>query len=99
MLAVVSIAAPPATADPFPPAAGGQSASAVIDDLKAQGYNVQINWTTGYDTKPLSDCWVTGVNNPSHAAPTEGMFPTVYVDVACPNGNDGSGFTGGVSIG
>ncbi|MGH3645419.1 MAG: hypothetical protein ACRDUX_41140 [Mycobacterium sp.] len=93
------VVAPLAAADPFPPAGNGQSASATIDDLQAKGYDVRINWTTGYDTKPLSECWVTGVNNPSHEAPTEGSFTTVYVDVACPNGDDGSGFTGGVGIG
>jgi hypothetical protein len=93
------VVAPLAAADPFPPVGSGQSASAAIDDLQAEGYDVRINWTTGYDTKPLSECWVTGVNNPSHEAPTEGTFTTVYVDVACPNGDDGSGFTGGVGIG
>jgi len=29
----------------------------VIDELKANGYNVVINWLTGYDTKSLSVCW------------------------------------------
>ncbi|ORA38308.1 hypothetical protein BST13_06040 [Mycobacterium aquaticum] len=57
----------------------------VISDLEAQGYTVQINWTNGFDTKPLSECWVTGVNNPSNQKPGPGTFVTVYVDVACPN--------------
>jgi hypothetical protein len=102
LIAVAASTVPPvASADPvFPPVGtGGRSADATIDDLEAQGYDVRINWTTGYDTKPLSECWVTAVNNPGHEAPTEGSFTVVYVDVACPNGDDGSGFTGGVSIG
>lgn len=57
----------------------------VISDLEAQGYTVQINWTNGFDTKPLSECWVTGVNNPSNQTPSKTTFVTVYVDVACPN--------------
>lgn len=99
VLAVSISLAPLASADPFAPVSGGESASTTIDDLQAQGYNVQINWTTGYDTKSLSECWVTGVDNPSHEAPTAGTFTTVYVDVACPNGDDGPSFGGGVGIG
>lgn len=91
-----AIGAPVAGADPT--AANGQPASAVIDDLKAQGYNVQINWVNGFDTKPLSECRVTGINDPGDAPPTDGTFTTVYVDVACPNGDDG-GFSFGVGIG
>lgn len=91
-----AVCAPVAWADPS--AANGQPASAVIDDLKAQGYNVQINWVNGFDTKPLSECRVTGVNDPGDAPPTYGTFTTVYVDVACPNGDDG-GFSFGAGIG
>lgn len=86
--------APSAVADPV----SGQSADVVIADLEDQGYDVVVNWVTGYDTKPLSDCWVRNVNDPGHAPPAEGVFSTVYVDVACPNGDD-SGVTGGVGIG
>jgi hypothetical protein len=57
----------------------------VIRDLESQGYTVQINWTNGFDTKPLSECWVTGVNNPGNQTPGPTTFVTVYVDVACPN--------------
>jgi hypothetical protein len=35
---------PVAAAEPVWPVAGAQSASATIDDLEAQGYDVQINW-------------------------------------------------------
>jgi hypothetical protein len=81
-IGAVSLAAQ-ATADP-----GGESAQAVIDDLKAEGYNVEINWLTGYDTVPLSVCTVTNVNNPSDSKPRAGTFTTVYVDVSCPNHQD-----------
>jgi hypothetical protein len=39
----------------------------VIDDLKAEGYDVQINWLTGFDTEPVSVCIVTNVNTPGAA--------------------------------
>jgi len=63
----------------------GASAQSVIDGLKAEGYNVVINWLTGYDTVPLSVCWVTNINNPDSSVPPAGTFTTVYVDVSCPN--------------
>jgi hypothetical protein len=88
--------APAAAADPS--SFSGRAADTVVADLQAQGYNVSINWVTGFDTKPLSTCRVTGVNNPGDIAPTEGTFTTVYVDVACPNGDD-DGFRFGAGIG
>ena len=77
--------APPATAEPVDT---GASAQSVIDGLKAQGYNVVINWLTGYDTEPLSVCTVSNVDNPNDAKPPAGTFTTVYVDVSCPNRQD-----------
>ena len=71
-----------AAADP------GESADSVIGDLKAQGYNVVINWLNGFDTVPLSRCTVQDVNNPDSSAPKPGSFTTVYVDVVCPNHQD-----------
>lgn len=99
LLLSATVLAPLAEADPVQPMSSGPSASAVIDALQAEGYDVHINWTNGFDTKPLSDCWVTRVNNPSHEPPTEGTFTTVYGDVACPNGEDGSSFGGRVGLG
>ena len=61
------------------------SAESVVNDLKAQGYNVVINWLTGYNTKSLSVCWVSNINNPGQWDPPPGTFTTVYVDVSCPN--------------
>jgi hypothetical protein len=75
----------PATAEPEDT---GASAQSVIDGLKADGYNVVINWLTGYDTVPLSVCTVSNVNNPNDAKPPAGTFTTVYVDVSCPNHQD-----------
>lgn len=72
----------------------------MIDDLRAKGYNVEINWVSGFDTKPLSQCWVTGVNDPSSETPVNGAFVTVYVDVRCPNGDDeGGDFGVGIGFG
>lgn len=75
----------PAAADPVD---SGESAEAAIDDLEAEGYSVQINWLTGYDTVPLSYCTVTNVNDPGGSRPGSGRLATVYVDVSCPNHQD-----------
>jgi hypothetical protein len=72
----------PAAADPQ---YTNGSAQSVIDELTANGYNVVINWLTGYDTKSLSVCWVSNINNPGEWNPPPGTFTTVYVDVSCPN--------------
>jgi hypothetical protein len=72
----------PAAADPQ---YTNGSAQSVIDELTANGYNVVINWLTGYDTKSLSVCWVSNINNPGERNPPPGVFTTVYVDVSCPN--------------
>lgn len=72
----------PAAADPV---YTNGSAQSVIDQLEADGYNVVINWLTGYNTKSLAVCWVTGINNPGGEDPASGEFVTVYVDVSCPN--------------
>ena len=80
----VTLAAP-ATAEPEDT---GASAQSVIDSLKTEGYNVEINWLTGYDTEPLSVGTVENVNNPGDSPPREGTLTTVYVDVLCPNHQD-----------
>jgi hypothetical protein len=86
--AVFLSVAPVAAADPVWPVAGAESASATIDDLEAQGYDVQINWVSGVSSVPLSQCNVTAIHNPNHSAPTENSLETVYVDVSCPNQDD-----------
>ena len=45
--------APVATAEPVWPVAGAEVARATIDDLEAQGYDVQINWVSGIPMVPL----------------------------------------------
>jgi hypothetical protein len=99
--AAVSLAnAPAATAEPVWPVAGAESASATIDDLEAQGYDVRINWVSGVSSVPLSWCKVTAIHNPNHSPPSENTLETVYVDVSCPNPDDDWGWDGvGVGIG
>jgi len=92
--AVPLAAAPAATAEPVWPVAGAESASATIDDLEAQGYDVRINWVSGVSSMPLSLCKVTAIHNPNHSAPTEDTLETVYVDVSCPNPDDDWGGIG-----
>lgn len=60
---------------------GSESASDVVQSLKAQGYNVMLN---GSISDALSECNVTGVHNPDAAGKAIG-FTTVYVDVVCPD--------------
>jgi hypothetical protein len=66
------------------PIAAAYGADAIIDDLQAQGYTVQINWVSGFDTKPLSVCTVTAINNPD-SSPQPKTSTTLYVNVSCPN--------------
>ena len=75
LAAAVSLAtAPVATAEPVWPVAGAESAGATIDDLEAQGYDVQINWVSGVSSVPLSWCKVTAIHNPNHSPPSENTF-------------------------
>ena len=90
--------APVAAAEPVWPVAGAESASATIDDLQAQGYDVQINWVSGVSSVPLSRCRVTAIHNPDHSPENANAFTTVYVDVSCPNPDDDWG-RGGAGIG
>jgi hypothetical protein len=96
--AVLLAIAPVATAEPVWPVAGAESASATIDDLEAQGYDVQINWVSGVSSVPLSWCKVTAIHNPNHSPPTDDTFATVYVDVSCPN-PDGDWGWAGIGVG
>jgi hypothetical protein len=69
------------------------SAADAINQLKAQGYTVQLNLTNGYPDVPLSECKVLGVHGlsgtDSAGKPlTPAQIGTVYVDVNCPDDND-----------
>jgi hypothetical protein len=78
------------------PTATASGADATIADLQSEGYVVNVNYPNGFDTKPLAECTVTNVNNPS-SSPKPG--DTVYVDVTCPNHDDDGGFGFGAGIG
>lgn len=96
---VVTLAAPFAVAIVVAPTASAAGADVAIADLQNQGYIVQINWINGFNTKPLAECTVTNVNDPSSAPVKPG--DTVYVDVRCPNHDydDGGSFGVGIGIG
>jgi hypothetical protein len=61
----------------FAPIASAAPADAVINDLRAQGYLVQINQTP---TAPLTACSVSGVRK------LDGGASSALVDVVCPDG-------------
>jgi hypothetical protein len=61
----------PATAEPEDT---GASAQSVIDGLKADGYNVEINWLTGYETEPLSVCTSATSTTPTIRPPPRGSW-------------------------
>ncbi|MBV9088889.1 MAG: hypothetical protein JO044_03110 [Mycobacteriaceae bacterium] len=72
-------------------ALGGSSAENAVDQLRAEGYNVQLNLNGTRDV-PLSECTVTGVHGLPNSAGVDGsagaaQFTTVYVDVDCPSDN------------
>jgi hypothetical protein len=85
--AMLSAAAPIASAEPVWPVAGAEPADATLRDLAAQGYDVQINWVGGYSNVALSECKVTGIHNPDGAPTSRNPLATVYVDVSCPSNN------------
>jgi hypothetical protein len=98
LMAAAAVAyAPVATAEPVWPVAGAEDARATIDDLQAQGYDVQINWVSGVSSVPLWRCKVTAIHNPNHSPPSQNTLETVYVDVSCPNEPDWD--WGGIGIG
>jgi len=78
-----------ATAEAAP--LGGSTANDAVNELKARGYDVQLNLNGTRDV-PLSQCLVTGVSglpntSPVGAPATPASFTTVYVDVNCPPDN------------
>lgn len=68
---------------------GGSNAADAVSQLRAQGYNVQIN---GDQNSPLSECTVTGVSglNGTNSNGQAGvpMGSTVYVGVSCNDDHD-----------
>jgi len=72
------------TASAFPHA---ETAADAIDELKTQGYNVQIN---GLVQAPLSECTATGVHPSLDNTATlqEKEHTQGFVDVSCPSNDD-----------
>ena len=81
VLATSTAAVPLASADPD---INANSAAAVIDDLKAQGYAVEVKGVTNGDTSLLAPCKVTSINKPVGPTSDPTTITTVYVEVACP---------------
>ena len=77
--------APNASADPVFPRAGSGPASDIVDELKADGYDVQVNFLDGTPNVPLNECKVSEIRNPGSAPVPSGAAATVSVDVVCPN--------------
>ena len=63
----------------------GSSAADTVSRLTDQGYNVQLNGSSG---TPLSQCTVSGVHGESPGRVDSTQFVTVYVDVSCPSSNN-----------
>jgi hypothetical protein len=80
-LASVTILAAPSVADPD---IHSQSAAAVVEDLRAQGYNVEVKGISGADTGALTTCTVTAIHKPGDPSSDPTTTPMVYVEVACP---------------
>lgn len=69
---------PPTTTPlPAPPMAGTQTPTDAIETLGKQGYDVEIEWVSGYPSNiPLKYCTVTNID--VHAA------PLAYIMISCP---------------
>jgi hypothetical protein len=91
-IAAAIAVAPVAAAEPVPHG----SADTVINELKSEGYIVQINWVSGFNTEQLDVCQVTGVNIPGDSPESR---TTAYVDVSCPNHPDEDSGSFGIGLG
>lgn len=81
-LAGLSVALPLAAA--ADPDIDGESASAVINELKQQGYDVAVKGVSGDATDLLTSCRVTSINDSGEDSPDPSKTTLIYVDVACP---------------
>jgi hypothetical protein len=79
-LATIALAAPSA-ADPD---IDSESAAAVIDELREQGYSVMVNGAPAGDTSLLETCRVTSIHNPGDPTPDPTTTTAIFVDVSCP---------------
>ena len=80
-LAVATTLAPNAVSDPDVDA---ESAAAVIQELKQQGYDVEVKGVSSDNTDLLTTCTVTAIHQPEGPAPDPTAAATIYVEVACP---------------
>ncbi|BBY86847.1 hypothetical protein [Mycolicibacterium tokaiense] len=79
LLAAAPAAAEPTSTAPLPepPMAGTQLPVDAIETLGRQGYDVEIEWVSGYPSNiPLKYCQVTNID--VHAA------PLAYIMISCP---------------
>jgi uncharacterized membrane protein len=80
-LAVATTLAPNAVSDPDVDA---ESAAAVIQQLKEQGYHVEVKGVSSDDTSLLTGCTVTAIHKSGDPTPDPSTTTTAYVEVACP---------------
>ena len=73
--------APFAAADPD---IDTESAAAVIEELRQEGYVVEVNGDSSDDVALLTSCTVTQIHHPDDPTPDPTTTTTVSVDVACP---------------
>ena len=60
----------------------GNNAADTINNMQAQGYDVQLNGTAAV---PLSRCTVTSVDGLGSVQPNPTQLNTVYVGISCPD--------------
>ena len=80
-LAAATTLAPIGLSDPD---IDSESAAAVIQELKEQGYAVEVKGVSSADTGLLTTCTVTSIHNPGNPTPDPTPTTTIYVEVACP---------------
>jgi hypothetical protein len=78
---VAATLAPVAAADPD---IDTESAAAVIEELREEGYAVEVNGVSSGNTSLLTTCTVTQIHNPGDPTTDPTNTTTIYVDVACP---------------
>jgi hypothetical protein len=61
-----------------------QSAEDVVEQLREEGYSVEINGVSSGDSALLTSCMVTQIHNPGDPTTDPTTTTTIYVDVACP---------------
>ena len=73
--------APLASTDPD---IDGEPASAVVEQLREEGFDVTVNGLPSGDTSLLTTCVVTTIHNPGGPSSDPTTTSPVSVDIACP---------------